>query len=266
MEVVVKANEEKRMMDDRNYVQYKLHGFKGLQLDDNEEYSCVDNEYISKIYISSDLKTLKVELKEGVAYIEHQYEIETFLDSVCFNMISLTEIETEMPYRKLETIKDGSNIHLSDRLEMRDSMQIIRRVPAENFYDTILNGKNLLPEKHVLYQKIFQILHNPNIVMQFLILYDWLLVLLSGDKRKEQKYIHIYLGKNRKKYPEVMFEKSKDGKSVDMFTNLRNQIAHYEQIDDYDGYREIGEKIPPLVIRTLVKVINDVICENMQDV
>lgn len=253
------------MMDERNYVQYKLHGFKGLELDENEEYCCTDNAYISRIYISSDLKMLKVELKDDVIYMDHRLEIETFLDSVCFNMISLTDIETEMPYRQLEIIKDGSNIHLSDRFVPRDSIQIIRRVPAENFYDTILNGKNLLSEKHVLYQKIFQILHNPNRVMQFLILYDWLLVLLSGDKRKEQKYIHIYLGKNRKKYPEVTFVDSKDGKSVDMFTDLRNQISHYEQVNDYNGYKEIGNKIPPSVIRVLVKVINDVICENMQN-
>lgn len=156
------------------------------------------------------------------------------------------------------------NINLSDSVEMRDSIQIIRRVPSEIFYDTILSGKNMLPEKHVLYQKIFQILHNPNKVMQFLILYDWLLVLLSGDKRKEQKYIHNYLGKNKEKYPEVTFIKSDSGKSEDMFTHLRNQIAHYEQVNDYNGYREIGNKIPPIMIRTLVKVINDVICEDMQ--
>lgn len=251
------------MMDDRNYVQYKLYGFNGVQLDENEEYFFADNEYISRLYISSDLKTLKIVLKDDIAYMEHQYEIETFLDSVCFNMISLTEIETDIPYRQLEIIKDGTNISLSDRLEMRDSMQLIRRVPSKNFYDTILSGKNMLPENHVLYQKIFQILHNPNKVMQFLILYDWLLVLLSGDKRKEQKYIHIYLGKNEEKYPEVVFVKSSDGKSVHMFTDLRNQIAHYEQVNDYNGYRDIGDKIPPIMIRLLVKVINDVICESM---
>ena len=97
-------------------------------------------------------------------------------------------------------------------------------------------------------------------------IYDWLLVLLSGDKRKEQKYIHNYLGRNKEKYPEVMFIKSDSGKSEDMFTHLRNQIAHYEQVNDYNGYREIGNKIPPIMIRTLVKVINDVICEDMQDI
>lgn len=254
------------MMIDRNYVQYKLSGFKGVQLDDNEEYFSVDNEYISQIYISSDLKTLIVGLKDDVIYMEHRYEIETFLDSVCFNMISLTEIEADIPYRSLEIVKDGTNINLSDRFEIRDSIQIISRVPSKVFYDKIISGKNMLPENHVLYQRIFQILHNPNKVMQFLILYDWLLVLLSGDKQKEQKYIHNYLGKNKMKYPEVKFLKSDNGKSEDMFTHLRNQIAHYEQVNDYSGYREIGNKIPPIMIRTLVKVINDVICENMQDI
>lgn len=254
------------MMIDRNYVQYKLSGFKGVQLEDNEEYFSVDNEYISRIYISSDLKILKVELKDDVIYMEHRYEIETFLDSVCFNMISLTQVEADIPYRCLEIINDGTSTKLYDRFEIRDSIQIINKLPAKVFYDKILSGKNMLPENHVLYQKVFQILHNPNKVMQFLILYDWLLVLLSGDRKKEQKYVHNYLGKNKKKYPEVIFFKSDNGKSEDMLTHLRNQIAHYEQVNDYNGYREIGNKISPIMIRTLVKVINDVLCENMQDI
>ena len=57
----------------------------------------------------------------------------------------------------------------------------------------------------------------------------------------------------------LSFIKNKDGKSEDILTHLRNEIAHWEQTNDFEKYRTVG--IPPSLIRLLLCILNDVICE-----
>ncbi len=247
------------------YLRFRLEGFNSLNLRDNTEKICIDNEYISSIFINDDLTEMYVELREGVTYEQFHTEICTFLDGICFNMLSQVEVDADVPYYMLELVCDGTNYTIYDRACISDSMSLIRKVSATNFYDKIISEKNAVFEQHILYQKMFEMLHNPNTTMRFLGLYDLLLSLLSRNGELKQKYVHDYLGKHKERYqPDISFFTNKDGKSEDTLTNLRNKIAHCEQTNDLESYRTIGSQIPPAVIRILLKVLNDVICEKSE--
>jgi len=247
------------------YLKYRLEGFNSLNLSDNTEKIYIDNEYISSIYINDDLTEMYVELREGITYEESHTEINTFLDGICFNMLSQVDVDADVPYRILEIVCDGTNFTLHDRLCLSESLSLIKKVPASNFYDKIISEQNAICEQHILYQKMFEMLHNPNPIMRFLGLYDFLLSLLSRDGDLKQKYVHDYLGKHKKRYePYIAFITNKDGKSEDTLTNLRNRIAHCEQTNDFESYRTVGSQIPPSVIRIMLKVLNDVICERSE--
>lgn len=247
---------------EKPYLQFSLHGFNSLKLKDNNEKIHVDNEYISRIYINDNLTEMYVELQKNITYEKYRKEICTFLDSVCFNMISQVEVDADEPYRRLELVCDDTNFNVYDSISFRESLTITRSVRASNFYETIISKENAMCEQHVLYQKIFEMLQNPNSIMCFLGLYDLLLVLVSKENDIQQKYVHIYLGKHKERYePYLTFVKNKDGKSEDMLTHLRNEIAHCEQTNDFEKYRTIGSQIYPSMIRFLLCVLNDVICE-----
>lgn len=242
------------------YLRFSLHGFKAIKLRDNTEKFNIDNEYISSIYINNDLTEMYVELHKNITYEKSHKEICTFLDGICFNMLSRIEVEADVPYRRLELVCDGTNMVVHDSMCFRESLIITRNIPASNFYKTIISKENAMCEQHVLYQKIFEMLHNPNPIMRFLGLYDLLLVLVSKENDIQQKYVHIYLGKNKARYePYLSFIKNKDGKSEDILTHLRNEIAHWEQTNDFEKYRTV--EIPPSLIRLLLCILNDVICE-----
>ncbi len=252
---------------EKPYLKFSLHGFNSLKLSDNSEKVYVDNEYISSIYINNNLTEMYVELHQNVTYEKYRKEICTFLDGICFNMLSQVEVDADVPYRELELVCDSTNYVIHDNMIFRESLMITRNILASSFYNTIISKENAMCEQHVLYQKIFEMLHNPNPIMRFLGLYDLLLVLVSKENDIQQKYVHNYLGKNKKRYePYITFVKNKEGKSEDTLTQLRNEIAHCEQTNDFEKYRTVGSRISPAVIRILLCVLNDVICEKSKGI
>ena len=48
------------------YLKFRLEGFNSLNLRDNTEKICIDNEYISSIFINDDLTEMYVEDRKSV--------------------------------------------------------------------------------------------------------------------------------------------------------------------------------------------------------
>ena len=65
----------------QNYIQYALRGFKNLILKDNKSYD-INHSLIQSIYISDDITSMIVTLKENIHYFEHNKDIERFLNHV----------------------------------------------------------------------------------------------------------------------------------------------------------------------------------------
>ncbi|MEK5256602.1 hypothetical protein NST74_24340 [Paenibacillus sp. FSL F4-0125] len=248
------------MSEGNNYLQYKLRGFNNLNLQENKEYP-INNELIESLKISDDLTLLHVYLKDNILYDKHSNKIETYLNHICFNLIVHSEASISQPVRWLEF--DSSNRMMNDAIRIRDSFTFFRNISAENVYNKIVNSPTALEKHYLKYERIFKTLHNPNQIVQFMSLYQFLMELLSSGKEKvEQKNVTQYLRRNKKKYPFIGFELTRrkgHNFKEDSFTLLRNEIGHSEETNDLNLYESLGEKIDQSIIKKLILVLNDVI-------
>ena len=246
----------------KGYLQYKLIGFKCLTLKDNKEDYEIDNQYIHSIYFDDKLTVI---LQDGIFYNEHENEIELYLDYICFNLIIQDGVEIQCPLRRLKIVKDGSNMLMHDCIGINDKLEIETKVPAQNVYQKVVNSPTVITTKHVLYERIFKTLQNPNIIIQFMSLYQFLMELLSdGENRVEQKHVVKYFEANAKKYNFITFKPTRRLNGFwneDDFTYMRNKIAHIEATNNIDEYRSLGKQISPYLIQKIIIVLNDVIIQ-----
>ena len=246
----------------QNYIQYALRGFKNLILKDNKSYD-INHSLIQSIYISDDITSMIVTLKENIHYFEHNKEIERFLNHVCFNLIANTETEVFQPVRILESVHDENQISCYDHVELRDSLRIIRNYNADYIYKSVIDTPTSIDRHYLKYERIFRILHNPNLIMQYMSLYQFLLDLLSeGHTYPAQSYVTEYFKNNIDKYPYVSFKQTRRKNkefNEDIFTYIRNEIGHSEETDDLELYENMGKQINNQLIKNLVHVLNDVI-------
>lgn len=229
-------------------LQYKLIGFEQLKLEENAAYE-LSNPNIKSICFSDDLKLLTVVLNNNIHYEDKQSEIESYLNHICFNLIAKTEAEINFPLRQLESIKDGSNIIVKERMHIHDTLTIVRTYPADYIYQAVVDSPTAIESQSVMYERIFKTLHNPNSIVQFMSLYQFLMELLSRDKpRVEQKHVVEYFRANSDKYPFVTFkptrrENIRNPFDEDCFTYIRNEIGHSEDTNDLSLYQSLGSQI-----------------------
>lgn len=246
------------------YIRYKLVGFNNIKINGNCEFN-LDTNLFKSILISDDVKHLTVELQDAITLAEYENEILVYLNHICLNLIMQTEATLNAPVRILELVKDGTIMNIHDHIKLQDSMEIIRSTSAPEFYKKVVNSPTAMSRHFLLYERIFKTLHNPNKVVQFLSLYEFLMELLSkGKKRIEQKNVTEYIKNNSSRYPFVSFKPTRrKGQTFteDNFTHLRNEIGHCEDTNDLNMYKGLGCQITDNTLRHLIKVLNDVISE-----
>lgn len=252
------------------YLQYKLHGFERLTLTDNDNYYPMNNDLFKSIHISNDVKQLTVELNDGITYNEYKSQIDTYLNQICFNMITDPNISLNSPFRCIEIVKDKDDADnegetkVFEYITLKDELILIQNsIGAEGFYKSVIDGKTAIDKNFVLYERMFKTLFNPIKVVQFLSLYQLLFELLSkGKKYPAQHYVTEYIKKNKDKYPQIGFKSSrKNAKKEDSLTYLRNEIGHCEDTNDFNLYSQLGSQISDAVIKQILIVLNDVILE-----
>lgn len=246
-----------------NYLICKLYGFKNLTIMENKNYP-IKNELIKSIKLNDNLESIQIELKDGITYTGHEDEIKSYLYHICFNLIIRTEVFYTMPMYSIDLIHENNkDLKAKDILNIRGVCEIRRDYSADDIYYKITNSSTNIEKNIMKYERIFKTLHNPNKIVQFMSLYQFLMELLQGDKEyPSQKNVTEYLRKKEKEYDFISFKKTrKKGQNFDedYFTYKRNEIGHSEETNDLNLYRKLGSEIDQQTIKNLVIVINDVI-------
>jgi len=258
----------------KSYVKYSMHGFNRkhkVKLNENHyEYTISDNcpyvyknhLFLDSVYINEQITEITFYLQSEKSYKNYINEISNELERICFNLIAHSELPILQPYCLFEIgiNEDGSEIHLNDKLNLREECFIFKNIPAESIYDSGLGHQTDFEKHGVTYKELFWILHSPHKVIQFMGLYDIMAQLISSPI--SQKKIHDYFGKNKSRYPFIRFLPSRSNaeKMEDSLTYLRNAIAHSKQLGVYE-FLYTSETISDTYIKYLLIVINDLLCD-----
>lgn len=249
-----------------NYLICTLHGFNNLVLSENKTY-IVDNELIKSISINDELKSMYVELQSNITYTGNEERIRNYLYHLCFNLIIKTEVCYSIPVYSIDTIYENNKpLVVNDRLKITDTIKIISDFPADSIYNAIVKSPTNIEENFMKYERIFKTLHNPNVIVQFMSLYQFLMELLQGNNlHPSQKSVTNYLKTNKNKYSFLYFKPTrKQGQNFDedCFTYMRNEIGHCEETNDLNSYKQLGTQITQQLIKNLIIVLNDIIITN----
>lgn len=260
-------------MLENNRIQYNLAGLKNFVLTENSPFEVENNQYIEAIQLDNNLTKMTLYLKDGVHYDDKAAEIDFFVKQIIFNLITKTETEIMCPDWYTEGVFENGELKIAEHIKIRESIAVFRSYNAESIYDTVVNSPTAIRKHAILYERIFGILQNENLVVQFMTLYQILLEetsRLAGSKSHGQGNVVNYLKVHESKYPFVQFQPSRDprkkdknGKILDedTFTYIRNEIGHCEETNDLIAYKQAGLQITNAQIKNLLIVLNDVILE-----
>lgn len=256
-----------------SYIRYSMHGFNRKNkaeldgnrfeytLTDNEAYSYKNHTCLDKVYIDDHLTSITFYFLEGKEAKEYINDVHVELERICFNLITYSELPISQPYCQCEIIVNstGDEVTLNDHFQMHDKCFMFKSCSAKQFYELGINKSNNFDNYEATYKEIFWILHSPHKVIQFMGLYDIMSNLIYSPI--DQKKVHDYFGRNKKKYPFIQFMPSRkdETKKEDSLTFLRNAIAHSRQAGIKE-YLEASEKISDGQIKQLLMVINDLLC------
>lgn len=244
----------------------ELIGFKkDFKLKKNGTYMLNDS-LIKSIFIDDSLEKMTVEFKDGVTYSKKREEIDIFLNQILFNLIIKEPVSFDLPNYKITDIYENGcliNDKTNNTIVIVSSCEGMLQKDAEKVYKDITQLPAELKKNSIKYERILKTFQNPNIIAQFMSLYQFLMELLQGDKDcVSQKDVIDYFTKNKDKYSFLRFSPTRrKGKNFDedCFTYIRNEIGHCEETNDLNLYTQLGSTITQELIRQLVIVINDVI-------
>ena len=253
-----------------NYLQYNLTGLKNLTLCENFSFQIENNPYIETIRLADDLTKMTVYLKNGIFYGDNTSDIDSFVKQIIFNLIAKTDAEIVCPDWYAEGVFENGELRLAEHLKFQESIAVLRSYSAKSIYNIIINSPTAISKWPVLYERIFGILQNENIVVQFMSLYQILFEqtnFLARGKNVDkygQKAVADYIKANKSKYPFVTFQKSRKASRTwkeDNFTYIRNEIGHCEKTNDINAYKMAGLQVDLRLIKNLLTVLNDVMIE-----
>lgn len=256
---------------------YKMYGFnkdylrgsckKKIIIDSNIMWKYPNHPFLQEVIIAKELTYMEFILIEGKEAKDYLSEISDELERICFNIIVYTEIPTLQPFCERAQIinADGTVMMLDDRLNIHDELTICNNYCADNLANTIMTIETPISAKKAEYKELFFILHNPHRAIQFIALYDILQgkICDAGERQRQEKVTNFF-GKNRLRYPFVTFVPRNDNpdKNEDMFTHLRNNIAHSKQAGIKE-FLETTEHISDEVVSYLLAVVSDIISGNV---
>ena len=252
-----------------NYVKFRMEGFnksdsgKTYKIERDLEFDYKEHTCLKKVVINTSFDEITFFLKDEKKYNQYKQEISCELERICFNIIAYSEIHTFTPICYLNVVVDceGNDITatINDSFRLRECMMMDIKCDPKELENKIFITESNFDKQLASYKELFWILHNPNLVIQFLGLYDLMSGLISDERA--QKHVHTYFRINKDNYPNVKFEISnKDNKTEeDCFTHLRNVIAHSKQAG-INEFVKTAALINECHIKQLLQVINDLLC------
>lgn len=256
-------------MNNKNCVQYNLSGFQNLTLTDNMPYKIENNKFVDTVQLNDNLTKMILYLKPDVCYSKNEPDIDIFASQILFNLIAKTEVDIATPAWYVDGIFENGKNLLNEQIGFTETLTIFKSINAKRIYDIIVNSSNSIDKHQLIYERIFGILQNPNIIIQFMSLYQILLdntIHIVGNG-KGQRNIADYIKLHEEKYPFISFKESRDprkkarGELEDTFTYIRNEIGHCEETNDLLAYIHAGNQITNQLIKNMLIVLNDVINE-----
>ena len=254
-------------------VTYTMDGFgekpkkgqitKNLKILNNEPYVFDDHPFLHSFFINDSFSEITFYFKEGLNPEDYIKELGDELETICFNIITRTEIQTFCPVCTIKMI-NGEKIYLNDHMPFSESLHMIESEEASIFYSKLVDSDLKLSQNKVAYKELFFILHNPNRVVQFIGLYDVLAGLVQHGDTFSQLHMHNFFGRNKERYPFITFTtKTENSRGPeDSFTKLRNDIAHSKRVG-IEEYLKIANNIPYQTIQQILLVISDILSGNV---
>lgn len=260
--------------DGDSYVEYKMYGFNvvsvigesvedSFQIKDNKPYIYENHPFLHSFCINNEFKRITFWLKAGFDAADCIKEIGLELERICFNLITYKNFHTFQPICVLDKIKTHYfESSFEDKICLKHELKCRTLLPGSSFYGDIVTEKNAMMDKkkYPVYKQIFDILQCPNLVIQYMCLYDLLKEKVCIGTNKSQKEVVQYFKKKQNRYPELKFfpSRRKNGKDEDNYTFLRNKIGHPWGLSA-EEIKKLG--ISEKLIQSLLTVINDVLCE-----
>ncbi len=261
--------------DGDSYIEYSMQGYNvnaeigenvtgSFEITENKPFLYENHEFLHSFYIDSNFTKIVFSLKKGFDAWDYQDKIALELERICFNLITYDNIHTFQPVCILSKIKTTKRHTIySDALSVSDKGAFKIKIDSKSFYTEILNKSNsvLNSQKYDLYKTIYDILQCPNFAIQYMALYELLNSLLPiVSKGKTQKDVTTFFLNNKNKYKISFLNSRKKNKgNEDCFTYLRNQIGHPRGLSS-EKIKKLG--IKEATIKCLLRIINDVICED----
>jgi hypothetical protein len=248
------------------YVSYSMQGLNNLKISQNRKMS-ISHPLVKSVSIQDELKCFALELNKGIQYVEHKAAIDLYAFQLFFSLVVQTDVDIDQPQVFLCSDVDGDRKALIENVCFDESATVFRKDTVDNVYQRIKTAPPAFDKYRARYERILSTLQNPNLVVQFISLYELLMELLAQKSSLEypsQRSVSKYFSQNSKKYPDVKFRKTRKKDQTfeeDSFTYLRNELAHCEKTSDMILYHKLGSSITCQTIKQLTRAINDVIIE-----
>lgn len=267
-------NIQELINDGDSYIEYALYGFNmktsigenvrgSVKILNNKPFLYGNHEFLYSVFISDDFSKLSLRLKKGLDVCDFQDQINHEVERICMALVMDKSIHTFQPRCEIKKIVTNSKPTLiEDCITISESVSMTCSLESNDFYSEIINGnKDLLDaEQHKYLKYIYDILSCPNLVIQYMALYDFLKSLLPiVGKEKSQKDVVNFFEKNKCKY-QICFKPSRRdaNKTEDYYTYLRNEIGHPWGLSA-EEIKKLG--ITESLIKGLICVIYDVLSE-----
>ncbi|GLI54724.1 hypothetical protein PM10SUCC1_02390 [Propionigenium maris DSM 9537] len=233
----------------KSYIEWDMHGFflEGMDFKDNKKY-LVEHELVESIFIekansmsslgTKKLKSLRFEIRDGISVKDNIESLTDYLEEICINLFTKNNIRVENPGCYLSSYKDETlnRTYLRDVCEMKDCLTEIKE--SKDFYKDIISHSTNISKAKGLYNELFRIVDYRDETLRYMVLYEFMKCIIEA---KSQQQVVKYLKKNkeylkRDLYREIDFQPSrkinKNGKiqMEDMFTYLRNEIGHSDDL------------------------------------
>ena len=240
-------------MENSKYVTFDILGVKqdGLNsfvFDKNAECTIINDQYISKIVVSSDISKATFYLHDSLEIAENNVsEIVNYLSLYLSNMM-IALLKNSLPYSSVslkpvirlsvEHLLENNYIKFNEYIQISDSA---------TFCLTFSNGDEILKNwvdnveisnytrKNDKYDILFLLLQGSNIVQKYMAMYAYLMSLVKeiySRPRESQKLVVKYVSDNCSKVGIELIKSSctrpgaRPNEEEDQFTALRNKIAH----------------------------------------
>lgn len=242
------------------YITFKLDGLSCVELENSKRQE-LQHSLFTSFKIEEQLENVTLYFNDHVEIDLRRVkaEAEFVIFDLLMKLILSLEVEVDRPSYKLSAIHSSakSNLEVYDSIELKCELTVKRLFDSEDFLNSISVNQPLVKQtNHLLYKRLYYILRNDNQVTQYLMLYDFLMEVVSQNNRKEQRRVGDFL--KERKIENISWHPTKrPGKTFqeDTFTYLRNEIAHAEFDNNFEEYEKVSNKVNGKLIQHLAQVV-----------